>query len=118
MLGAIVPIGLYEFLRLLEYESANPDRDAAQARIKDEWKANTKKTRATLWLEESCSRESNEGALNVLEETLDREGNGMTGGLDATASGASPAMASAEAFQASHGGGMDRQCLRTISVTV
>jgi aquaporin related protein len=35
ILGAIVASGFYKFIKILEYESANPDQDAAEARIKE-----------------------------------------------------------------------------------
>jgi aquaporin related protein len=35
ILGAIVASGFYKFIKILEYESANPDQDATEARIKE-----------------------------------------------------------------------------------
>jgi len=34
ILGAIVAAGFYKFIKILEYETANPDQDATEAHIK------------------------------------------------------------------------------------
>ena len=61
VLGAIVASGFYKFIKILEYESANPDQDATEARIQQ---AKIKEAKEILGLVGSHGNDSDERPLS------------------------------------------------------